>query len=41
MTESRSDLSAAEIVEGLRALLGSDAVLTDEHLLREASIDRF
>lgn len=41
MTESRSDLSAAEIVEGLRALLGSDAVLTDEQLLREASIDRF
>ncbi|NKE61727.1 FAD-binding oxidoreductase [Lentzea sp. PSKA42] len=38
---SASDLSRAEIVAGLVDLLGTTKVDTDEHELRDASVDRF
>ncbi|GGM94926.1 FAD-linked oxidoreductase [Lentzea pudingi] len=38
---SASGLSRSEIVAGLTALLGSAKVSTDEHELRDASVDRF
>lgn len=41
MAESRSALTAPQIVERLTALLGSDQIETDETALREASVDRF
>lgn len=41
MSASRSTLSRDEIVTGITNLLGSDAVVTDEHELQLASVDRF
>lgn len=41
MAESRSTLTAEQIVAELTALLGPDQVDTDETALRESSVDRF
>ena len=41
MVTSRSDLTRADIVSGLQALVGAPQVDTDEQRLREASVDRF
>lgn len=41
MAESRSALTASQIVERLAALLGPDQIDTDESALRQASVDRF
>lgn len=41
MTASRSDLDRAQIVDGVRALLGDDGVSTDPRALELASVDRF
>ncbi len=41
MVASRSTLSRDMIVERLTDLLGPEDVITDEHALREASVDRF
>jgi alkyldihydroxyacetonephosphate synthase len=35
------ELSRAAIVEGLQQILGTESVVTDEHVLRERSIDNF
>ena len=41
MIRSRSTLTRAQIVDGLRSLLGTAAVITEEAALKAASVDRF